>query len=306
MTKSKIQELNNIYYQTPQISLFTNNFNFPEIKESFLKSKNAINEDCEDGIFVGESIIAVIDGCTAKGNYLWNGKKSGLFAKNLICDTLKNLKVPDNPKDFFEALNITIKNVIARNSIIGKVDWPRASVIAFVPMLNEIWSYGDCRCMVDGQVYLHEKQIDIKLSLKRSEIIEERLRMDSNLDLEDFDFGREAILGDLIKQLDYENVHKIYDDVDYGYPVLNGDKICSDMISVHKVKPGQEVVLATDGYPILRNTLEESERELETLINTDPFCYKKYRSTKGLKKGNISFDDRAYIRFIVPKIKYIS
>lgn len=44
------------------------------MKEAFIKSKNDCMEDCEDGIFVGKDIIAVIDGCTSKSSYLWDVK----------------------------------------------------------------------------------------------------------------------------------------------------------------------------------------------------------------------------------------
>ena len=57
------------------------------------------------------------------------------------------------------------------------------------------------------------------------------------------------------------------------------------------------IVLASDGYPVLKGTLAESERELSEILKNDPLCYKVYCSTKGLKKGNVSFDDRSYIRF---------
>ncbi len=64
-----------------------------------------------------------------------------------------------------------------------------------------------------------------------------------------------------------------------------------------KTQPDAEIVLASDGYPKLKSTLKESEEELAKIIEIDPLCYKTYFSTKGLKKGNFSFDDRTYIRF---------
>ena len=64
--------------------------------------------------------------------------------------------------------------------------------------------------------------------------------------------------------------------------------------------------IAVDVEPVFRlvegivyPSLKESEDELAKIIATDPLCYKTYFSTKGLKKGNVSFDDRTYIRFKV-------
>jgi glycerophosphoryl diester phosphodiesterase len=45
--------------------------------------------------------------------------------------------------------------------------------------------------------------------------------------------------------------------------------------------------------------LAETERVLAQTIETDPLCYKIYKSTKGVVEGNISFDDRTYLRIKV-------
>jgi sugar/nucleoside kinase (ribokinase family) len=55
-------------------------------------------------------------------------------------------------------------------------------------------------------------------------------------------------------------------------------------------------VLATDGYPFLRPTLQESEKRLEEVTTGEPLCMRLFKPTKGLQGGNLSFDDRAYLR----------
>lgn len=55
--------------------------------------------------------------------------------------------------------------------------------------------------------------------------------------------------------------------------------------------------MASDGYPDLCETLRESEEKLKILLEKDPLMISIYKSTKGLQKGNTSFDDRAYISF---------
>lgn len=86
---------------------------------------------------------------------------------------------------------------------------------------------------------------------------------------------------------------------EYGYSVLNG--LCDDFtkLVVKNVPQNSIVVLASDGYPILKSTLELSEIELESLREDDPLCIYKYKSTTGWTNGKKSLDDRAYIRFIV-------
>ena len=65
------------------------------------------------------------------------------------------------------------------------------------------------------------------------------------------------------------------------------------------MKAGDEIVLASDGYPYLKESLEESERLLKAELTNNPLCDREYRSTKGKAEDNISFDDRTYIRFKV-------
>ena len=37
---------------------------------------------------------------------------------------------------------------------------------------------------------------------------------------------------------------------------------------------------------------------LQDLLEQDPMCFRLYPSTKGVKPGNVSFDDRAYCRIL--------
>jgi glycerophosphoryl diester phosphodiesterase len=61
-----------------------------------------------------------------------------------------------------------------------------------------------------------------------------------------------------------------------------------------------EIVLATDGYPFLCPTLQESEERLSRQRSTDPLNIgPDFQATKGFHPDNNSFDDRTYIRFRV-------
>ena len=86
----------------------------------------------------------------------------------------------------------------------------------------------------------------------------------------------------------------------YGYSVLNGGEIPEELVKVIRLSEGEhEILLASDGYPVLKPTLQQSEQELERIMKDDPQCCRLYESTKGLKPGNKSFDDRTYVRFRV-------
>ncbi|MGJ9457988.1 hypothetical protein [Oceanobacillus sp. CF4.6] len=87
-------------------------------------------------------------------------------------------------------------------------------------------------------------------------------------------------------------------DSQYSFEVVDGFDI--DLSKVKKVNVpsnAKEMILASDGYPFVKPTLLESESLLSELMENDPLCFRQYKCTKGLQKGNISFDDRVYIRF---------
>ncbi|WP_231954516.1 hypothetical protein [Actinoplanes derwentensis] len=57
-----------------------------------------------------------------------------------------------------------------------------------------------------------------------------------------------------------------------------------------------ELVMASDGYPVIGRTLAESESVLADLLERDPWCVRELAGTKGVLAGQTSFDDRAYLR----------
>ena len=78
------------------------------------------------------------------------------------------------------------------------------------------------------------------------------------------------------------------------YAVIDGTQIY--MPGTRIAKASHSVVLASDGYPTLLTTLKESEEALAKHLADDPQNIGEFVATKGLVEGNVSFDDRAYIK----------
>lgn len=265
--------------------------------ENFLCGKENNPLTCEDGIFISEKMVVVIDGVTAKGKRLWDGKSSGCFAKDIIIDFLqKNFIEKLDAESFLKELDLMIWScVIATEENVVVEDYPRAAVIIYNEHHHEVWSYGDCQCRINDVVYKHAKKVDEINESIRANVLKEYLQNGYTVDeLRENDPGRAMIQENLLKQFSYENQLS-----NFGYPVLNGQGIESRLIKKNKVKPGDEITLATDGYPELKGALVETEAYLQKALELDPLCIKECRSTKALKVGNGSFDDRAYCRVLV-------
>ena len=108
----------------------------------------------------------------------------------------------------------------------------------------------------------------------------------------DGDVGREAIMPFLKEAIKLANTGG-----EFGYDAINGGNVNLENTQVVPVKKGDFIVLASDGYPELFDTLAKTESYLFKALKDDPSCIGILRSTKGLSSGNESFDDRTYISF---------
>lgn len=272
-----------------------------QVIESYICGKENNPNTCEDGIFIGKHLLAVIDGVTAKGTRLWNNTKSGHFAKDVLISTLQKLDACQDENMLYEAPTVLLTKLdaILHDAVTACAadtltleEYPRASVIIYNNVTKQIISYGDCQCSVNGKVYSHVKKIDVLNSNLRAYYLEYYLQQGMSLtELAANDLGRAAIQENLMLQFSFEN--KIGE---FGYAVLNGMGIEPSLMKVYQVSEGDEIILASDGYPVLASSLAESEAILQHVLLDDPMCFRIYRCTKGIKTGNVSFDDRAYCR----------
>ena len=274
------------------------------IIEQSLIPKHAGSSLCEDGLFVNENFIAVIDGVTSKGVLTWpenvkagsGNMTSGRYAKEVLLDALRAMAPHIDGAGAMDYLNGALARACrTRRSLLEEKPEERlqAVIILYSLRRREVWAFGDCQCLINGIHYHHGKTIDSLLSQIRSLYIQtELLSGRTEASLSHHDTGREYILPLLRRQLLLAN-----EDSAYGYDVLNGFSIHPGHVIIYPVPLHSRLVLASDGYPILKETLAESEAVLRALIEKDPLCFRENKGTKGLVTGNDSFDDRTYIRF---------
>lgn len=153
---------------------------------------------------------------------------------------------------------------------------------------------GDCKARIDGQRY-NDEGFAIDRLAARLRAFGLRLLRQTADDVAERDLGRELILPLLRAQARYRN--------DPGAPpalqhwVLDGFPIPEAKLRCWPLDGPRRIELSTDGYPRfpLQHTVEAYERELQTLLERDPLCVGPNRATKGLLRGQVSFDDRALL-----------
>ena len=144
--------------------------------ESLIRGKNDDQSLCEDGIFIGSKIVAVIDGATSHGKLVWNGGRSGWFAKEVISQSLRDHE--DELADLsagegMSRLNkcLAEKTEETHPGLKALQEYPRASVILYNSVAGEVWSYGDCQCRIGDELHSKVKEVDRLLAGLRSFVI---------------------------------------------------------------------------------------------------------------------------------------
>lgn len=267
-----------------------------KIIEHFLCGKKDIPDTCEDGLVIGKHLIAVIDGVTSKGIRLWDGKASGHYAKCILADYLQQDIERQSAVELLANLDHVLREKVqSRAEYLSSTEYPRASIILYNDIYKEIWSYGDCQCRINEEIHTHSKKIDQLNADMRAFYLEYQILQGIDVTALGLnDLGRKSIEKNLLMQFAFENKPGYF-----GYPVLNGMGIEESMIKYYPVSEGDTIVLASDGYPVLKRNLNECEEELDYIKQNDPLCFRLYRSTKGIQQGNISYDDRAFCSFVV-------
>ena len=184
--------------------------------------------------------------------------------------------------DFCVGVTRQIRNHYKNKDIPRLTEHPEdrltASAVIFSRLNRQIWMIGDCQCMVNGVYYDNYKPDEEGIAKKRVDLIRQGYSANS---------ARQMIVPELIKSMT-EGQNKYYSVID-GFNIF--------MPGIKKIKASGEIIMASDGYPFLKRTLADSEKLLQTHLHNDPQNINEYIATKGLVDGNVSFDDRSYIRF---------
>lgn len=266
----------------------------------------------EDGMLVTDDFAAVVDGVTSKSvRHLWR-PSGGVVAKDLMIDIIGGMPADASMRQMQRAVDARFQaryrshEAGIRVFADGPVERLQANAVVYSARRHEAWLFGDCQIMVNGVQTPTTKDVDVLLGdLRTFTVLALREMQDGTPDVPvSGSFGapasdaapkdpsRAMILPFLRLQSQFANKRG-----PFNYFVFDGFTDMTYPIRIVPVSPGDEVVLTSDSYPLLRPTLDESERELQRLRSEDPDLIDRYRSTKGFQ-GRATFDDLTYLRFI--------
>ena len=250
------------------------------------------DKPCEDGWIVTDDYAAVVDGSTAKIKVEEGHESPGHLAMRLVLDAIATM----DPKATKEEALSYLTHVLAEDKTYDSAHYrPTCSAVVYSVYHNEVWFIGDCQARWNGSTHHFEKLVDTVLTDIRCRAIEYYLQHGyTEQDIRHNDKGRAFIYDALCDQLHFQNDPNPYNP--YSYPVLDGQRIDPSKVPAISLEGADELLLASDGYPQLMDTLRDTEDYLAGALSRDPLCICENKASKCLEEGNRSFDDRTYLR----------
>ena len=265
------------------------------IEQTTVGKKN--QQECEDGIVVNNGFVAVIDGSTSKTpTRIAAGMTNGRYCMELVSEYVNSMPADIDVQGFCAGVTSLLCSEYGLRGIDverlerNPVERLTASAVIFSAYRRQVWMVGDCQCIVGGTLYDNPKPQEAPLAEERARYLERAIAGGMAVSaIQADDPGRKHILNNLMESCKKQNI---------DYPVIDGFDIPIDKERIiDACDCGQDIILASDGYPFLKPTLAESENALAAQLDSDPLCIRSFKATKGLASGNNSFDDRCYVRF---------
>lgn len=270
-----------------------------DVVAEFLASKTCCLSRCEDGIVVTGAFAAVIDGATDKTGLRYGGMTGGRYAMLACAEGVRSLDPDADCPAAVRSLTRSLARRLGRG--LSAQERPEAVLTVYSQSRREIWQIGDVGFWYAGQPdggLAGGKLIDRYAADIRAAVL--RVQLDKGASqpaLARDDPGREAIAGLLRQQAEFRNNLAA---AELAYAAIDGTDVPADLVTVRRIPCSvTELVIASDGYPRILPTLGESEKLLAELLAADPLCIAELRGTKAVTPGNLSFDDRAYLKLAI-------
>jgi glycerophosphoryl diester phosphodiesterase len=246
----------------------------------------------EDAYVISNHYVAVVDGSTSKSTY--TGAPPGKLAADAISSALSSIKSNLTARQCVDLLTECVSSIPLQGG-----DAPSASVAIVSLALRQIWVVGDMNIRVGNtnRYFRHygERHTAGMRAYYLTALIQQGLLVDNVLSGDDP--GRELILPMLKEESKLRNV-----DLQgrWYWGSIDGTHIPERHIKqISLPLEPVTVCLASDGYPRLFDSLEQTERVLRDTITRDPLMISVHPETKGVYRDQSSFDDRTYVKLTI-------
>ena len=281
-----------------------------KVRERQITGKNPKKKP-EDGIVVTDNFIAVIDGSTSKATErVSRWYSNGRLCMKVISRFIRKAPANITVDAFLKGVTEAVRKKYSSKRIDFYAEHPEeritASCIVYSRLQRQLWIIGDCQCLVgksgckddEYEFFDNPKPYESVLANARAEVA--RKLLDSGEvtteSLRRDDVARASVIPQMIESMKRQNI---------DYSVVDGFKIPRQKVKVFTFDfEPWTIVMASDGYPILRPTLSASESALAEQCEKDPLNIglnpsSHFMATKAFAEGFTSFDDRTYIRFTI-------
>ena len=190
-----------------------------------------------------------------------------------------------------EALTADVRAV---KSAAGTQDIRRTGGYVFcllLPERGEIWRVGDCKFRNNGagpEARFRAEELSARV---RGMMIEARLaeglRPAEIMLQPDYDSLIAPQLAEQSRLLNRAG-HRL------SIGAINGAPVPEALQECHIAQRGR-LIVTSDGYPEVADSLAETEARLKALLAEDPLCISANLQCKGLGPDRLSFDDRSYL-----------
>lgn len=264
------------------------------VRESSVTGKHPDPSLCEDLIVDGVDFLVVCDGATDKSGLRFDGKTGGRVVAELVCEVVSAAYAGTSGAELVARINAgysrRLGTALAGH---GLQDGPAGSFCAVDKVTRRVIRVGDCSWRTATRFEFGSKHVDDVAADARAALLTTLLSTGTTVEeLIAADPGRQMLMPLLKAQALFGNS----DDLEFGFGVINGLPVPARFIEEWDLADDEhELVIGTDGYSDLFMSLEQTEKYLHDSLATDPLRIGVHRSTKGITKGNVSFDDRAYV-----------
>ncbi|MHB8188079.1 MAG: hypothetical protein ACYDDU_18835 [Dermatophilaceae bacterium] len=256
------------------------------------------NTPCSDYLILSATIAGVADGSTAKP---WEDPRGpdGATLAAAVSATLEGL---DSDCTAAEAVNLTSSIVAGLHRDAGVLPGSGAAVTFAVihAFRRQVWRIGDAHILVNGRQETEHPTGETIVAHARAMILRERLSRGLSVrELRINDVGRQAVEPLLRTLVSLRN--RQVENLSYG--AIDGTVVPTEFIEVMDLPTSRcEVVITTDGYPMVTTQFKTTEDALQSRLKADPLMIDETPATKGWRPGTLSYDDRTYLRVLLPAL----